>query len=79
MQIQKTNNYLLEQNNMVTSSMNDNKVLESSEVPNNEADLKIAYIRHTEELRLIKRQLANSQMRVKELEEQIRMYQQKGL
>ncbi|XP_014222602.1 coronin-2B-like isoform X1 [Trichogramma pretiosum] len=69
----------IDKNNIVTSSLNDNKSLESSDVPNDEADLKVAYVRQGEELRLIRRQLANSQLRVKELEEQIRKYQQKGL
>ncbi|KAL7295909.1 hypothetical protein TKK_0010949 [Trichogramma kaykai] len=78
-QLQQKFNSVTLSNNIVTSSLNDNKSLESSDVPNDEADLKVAYVRQGEELRLIRRQLANSQLRVKELEEQIRKYQQKGL
>ena len=62
------------QNNIV-ATMNDNKVQESVDVPNNEAELRLAYARQTDELRLVRRQLANSQLRVKELEEQIRKVQ----
>lgn len=63
----------------MTSALNDNKILETSDIPNNEADLRMAYVRQTDELRLVRRQLANSQLRVKELEEQIRKHQQKSL
>lgn len=44
-------------------------------MPNNEAELRLAYVRQMDELRLVKRQLANSQLRVKELEEQLRKLQ----
>lgn len=39
--------------------------------PNNEAELRLAYVRQADELRLMRRQLANSRLRVKELEEQV--------
>lgn len=39
--------------------------------------LKRAYSRQSEELRLVKKQLAKSEQRVKELEEQIRRLQSK--
>ncbi|XP_011303426.1 coronin-2B-like isoform X1 [Fopius arisanus] len=55
--------------------LNDNKIMESVETPNNEAELRLAYARQTDELRLVRRQLANSQVRVKELEEQLRKLQ----
>lgn len=61
------------QNNIITIS--DNKVIENIDVPNNEAELKFAYIRQADELRLMRRQLANSQLRIKELEEQVRKLQ----
>lgn len=67
------------QNNIVSSSLNDNKALETVAIPNNEAELRLVYLRQAEELKLVRRQLANSQLRVKELEEQIRKYQQKSL
>ena len=67
------------QNNIVSSTINDNKVLETADIPNNEAELRLAYLRQNDELKLIRRQLANSQLRVKELEEQLRKQQQKGL
>lgn len=63
------------QNNNVGVTMNDNKSLESVDIPNNEAELRLAYARQTDELRLVRRQLANSQLRVKELEEQLRKAQ----
>lgn len=63
------------QNNIVSTTMNDNKVLESVDIPNNEAELRLAYARQTDELRLVRRQLTNSQQRVKELEEQLRKAQ----
>ncbi|OXU27488.1 hypothetical protein TSAR_010648 [Trichomalopsis sarcophagae] len=75
---QKFNNVAL-QNNIVSSTINDNKALETTDIPNNEAELRLAYLRQTDELRLVRRQLANSQLRVKELEEQIRKHQQKSL
>ncbi|XP_043465469.1 coronin-2B-like isoform X2 [Leptopilina heterotoma] len=62
------------QNNIETSAMNDNK-LEAVDDPNNEAELRLAFARQTDELRIVRRQLANSQLRVKELEEQIRKMQ----
>jgi len=62
------------QKNM-SSSLNDNKVMETIDVPNNEVELRMAFARQTDELRLVRRQLANSQLRVKELEEQIRKLQ----
>ncbi|XP_015116382.1 coronin-2B isoform X1 [Diachasma alloeum] len=55
--------------------LNDNKIMESVDIPNNEAELRLAYARQTDELRLARRQLANSQVRVKELEEQLRKLQ----
>lgn len=45
------------------------------EIPNNEAELRLAYARQTDDLRLVKLQLSASQRRVKELEEQIRKLQ----
>lgn len=75
--------FFIQNNNNVTPTINDNKVLETTDVPNNDTDLRLAYLRQSEELRLIKRQLANSQLRVKELEDQIqtmrRSTQQKSL
>ncbi|XP_015589488.1 coronin-2B isoform X3 [Cephus cinctus] len=61
--------------NIVTTTLNDNKVLETVDIPNNEAELRVAFARQTDELRLVRRQLANSQLRVKELEEQVRKLQ----
>lgn len=49
--------------------------METVDVPNNEAELRSAFARQTDELRLVRRQLANSQQRVKELEDQIRKLQ----
>lgn len=63
------------QKNIISSSLNDNKVMETVDVPNNEAELRLAFARQTDELRLVRRQLANSQLRVKELEDQIRKLQ----
>lgn len=63
------------QKNIITPPQNDNKVMEAVDMPNNEADLRLAFARQTDELRLARRQLANSQLRVKELEEQIRKLQ----
>lgn len=63
----------------MSSTINDNKTLETTDIPNNEAELRLAYLRQTDELRLVRRQLANSQLHVKELEEQIRKHQQKSL
>lgn len=63
------------QKNIISSPLNDNKVLENVDIPNNEAELRLAFVRQTDELRLVRRQLANSQLRVKELEEQIRKLQ----
>jgi coronin-2 len=63
----------------VSSTLNDNKILDTADIPNNEAELRLAYLQQTDELRLVRRQLANSQLRVKELEEQIRKQQQKSL
>ena len=60
----------------MTSSFTDNKIIETTDIPNNEAELRMAYLRQTDELRLVRRQLANSQLRVKELEEQLRKHQQ---
>ncbi|XP_058801342.1 coronin-2B-like isoform X1 [Phymastichus coffea] len=74
---QKFNNVGLQNN--ISPSLNDNKVLDT-EIPINESELRVAYLRQTDELRLVRRQLANSQLRVKELEEQLRkQQQQKGL
>ena len=63
------------QKNIISTTLNDNKVLETVDIPNNEAELRLAFARQTDELRLVRRQLANSQLRVKELEEQIRKLQ----
>lgn len=63
------------QKNMMSSPLNDNKVMKTVDVPNNEAELRVAFARQTDELRLVRRQLANSQLRVKELEDQIRKLQ----
>lgn len=63
------------QKNIISPPLNDNKVLENVDIPNNEAELRLAFVRQTDELRLVRRQLANSQLRVKELEEQIRKLQ----
>ncbi|CAL1677671.1 unnamed protein product [Lasius platythorax] len=63
------------QKNIISSPLNDNKVMETVDVPNNEAELRLAFARQTDELRLVRRQLANSQLRVKELEDQIRKLQ----
>lgn len=49
--------------------------METVDVPNNEAELRLALARQTDELRLVRRQLANSQLRVKELEDQVRKLQ----
>lgn len=57
------------------SPLNDNKAMETVDVPNNEAELQLAFARQTDELRLVRRQLANSQLRVKELEDQVRKLQ----
>lgn len=62
-------------NFFLQNNSSDNKNLESVDVPNNEAELRLAYVRQMDELRLVKRQLANSQLRVKELEEQLRKLQ----
>ncbi|XP_057338344.1 coronin-2B-like isoform X2 [Microplitis mediator] len=70
-QLQQRFGHVTIQNN----NSSDNKNLESVDVPNNEAELRLAYVRQMEELRLVKRQLANSQLRVKELEEQLRKLQ----
>jgi len=59
----------------MSSPLNNNKVMETVDVPNNEMELRMAFTRQTDELRLVRRQLANSQLRVKELEEQIRKLQ----
>jgi coronin-2 len=59
----------------MSSPLNDNKVMETIDIPNNEVELRMAFARQTDELRLVRRQLANSQLRVKELEEQIRKLQ----
>ncbi|XP_043488387.1 coronin-2B-like isoform X2 [Polistes fuscatus] len=60
------------QNNIITTSLSNNKVMETIDVPpNNEAELRLAYVRQADELRLMRRQLANSRLRVKELEEQV--------
>lgn len=64
---------LLFQTNILAAS--DNKVLDDVDIPNNEAELRLVFARQTEELRLVRRQLANSQLRVKELEEQLRKSQ----
>lgn len=63
------------QNNIITTSLSNNKVIETIDVPNNEAELRLAYVRQADELRLMRRQLANSQLRIKELEEQVRRLQ----
>lgn len=71
-------NLVLQNNNIAPTNINDNKTLETAaNFPND--DLKMAYLRQSEELRLITRQLANSQLRIKELEEQIKKYSQKSL
>lgn len=57
------------------TSINDNKNMEAVDIPNNESELRLAFTRQTDELRLVRRQLANSQLRVKELEEQIKKLQ----
>lgn len=62
---------LLFKNNIMASSLGDNKIIDDADSPNNESELKVAFARQTDELRLVKRQLANSQLRIKELEEQI--------
>lgn len=49
--------------------------METADIPNNEAELRLAFARQTDELRLVRRQLANSQLHVKELEDQIRKLQ----
>lgn len=49
--------------------------METVDTLNNEAELRLAFARQTDELRLVKRQLANSQLRVKELEDQVRKLQ----
>lgn len=59
----------------MSSPLNDNKAMETVDVPNNEAELRLAFARQTDELRLVRRQLANSQLRVKELEDQVRKLQ----
>lgn len=59
----------------MSSPLNDNKVMETVDIPNNEAELRLALARQTDELRLVRRQLANSQLRVKELEDQVRKLQ----
>ncbi|KAI4488493.1 hypothetical protein M0802_011599 [Mischocyttarus mexicanus] len=60
------------QNNIITTSLSNNKVMEAIDAPpNNEAELRLAYVRQADELRLMRRQLANSRLRVKELEEQV--------
>ncbi|XP_033225716.1 coronin-2A-like [Belonocnema kinseyi] len=59
------------QNNIVSEQ--NNKLEE--DIPNNEAELRLAFATQTDELRLVRRQLANSQLRVKELEEQVRKLQ----
>ncbi|XP_029672141.1 coronin-2B-like isoform X2 [Formica exsecta] len=61
--------------NIISSPLNDNKVMENVDIPNNEAELRLAFARQTDELRLVRRQLGNSQLRVKELEDQIRKLQ----
>ncbi|XP_063978268.1 coronin-2B-like isoform X2 [Diachasmimorpha longicaudata] len=71
-QLQQRFGHVTIQNN---APLNDNKIMESVDIPNNEAELRLAYARQTDELRLIRRQLANKQMRVKELEEQLRKLQ----
>ena len=58
----------------MSTTLNDNK-METADIPNNEADMRLVFTRQTEELRLVRRQLANSQLRVKELEEQVRKLQ----
>lgn len=60
------------QNNVVNSTLNDNKVLDKLEIPNNEADLRVEFIRQFEELRIARRELSNSKSRIKELEDQLR-------
>ncbi|KAG8036659.1 hypothetical protein G9C98_003981 [Cotesia typhae] len=70
-QLQQRFGHVTIQNN----NSSDNKISESVDVPNNEAELRLAYVRQMDELRLVKRQLANSQLRVKELEEQLRKLQ----
>ncbi|KOX68216.1 Coronin-2B [Melipona quadrifasciata] len=72
---QKFGNVVLQVEPKNIISTNDNKVLENVDIPNNEAELRLAFVRQTDELRLVRRQLANSQLRVKELEEQIRKLQ----
>ncbi|XP_046436706.1 coronin-2B isoform X2 [Neodiprion pinetum] len=59
------------QNNIMASSLNDNKTIGITEPPINESELRAAFARQTDELRLVRRQLANSQLRIKELEEQV--------
>ncbi|XP_015116383.1 coronin-2B isoform X2 [Diachasma alloeum] len=71
-QLQQRFGHVTIQNN---APLNDNKIMESVDIPNNEAELRLAYARQTDELRLARRQLANSQVRVKELEEQLRKLQ----
>ncbi|EFN80061.1 Coronin-2B [Harpegnathos saltator] len=63
------------QKNIMSPPLNDNKVMETVDIPNNEAELRLALARQTDELRLVRRQLANSQLRVKELEDQVRKLQ----
>ncbi|XP_046592523.1 coronin-2B isoform X1 [Neodiprion lecontei] len=58
-------------NNIMASSLNDNKTIGIMEPPINESELRAAFARQTDELRLVRRQLANSQLRIKELEEQV--------
>lgn len=63
------------QNNMITAANDANKAgCNNAEVllPNNEAELRLAFLRQLEETKLLRRQLANSQSRVRELEEQLR-------
>lgn len=60
------------QNNVVNSTLNDNKMLDKLEIPSNEADLRVAFIRQFEELRIARRELSNSKSRIKELEDQLR-------
>lgn len=70
-----SNDNFFRQKNIMSSPLNDNKVMETVDVPNNEAELRLAFARQTDELRLVRRQLANSQLRVKELEDQVRKLQ----
>ncbi|XP_048512695.1 coronin-2B-like isoform X4 [Athalia rosae] len=69
-QLQQNFGSVTTQKNILTSPLSDNKTLSTVE-PLNESDLRMAYVHQGDELRLLRRQLANSQLRVKELEEQV--------